>query len=80
MRSALDTNILAYAEGVNDKAKQDQSLDLVKRLSTATGVLPVQALGELFSLLVRKREKHQPTLDTQSSIGGMRSTTSEILP
>ena len=57
MRVALDTNILAYAEGVNDKKKQKQSLEIVKRLSTTTVVLPVQVLGELFSLLVRKAGK-----------------------
>jgi len=54
MRVALDTNILAYAEGVNGAGKKRTALDLLQRLPQAAVVVPVQALGELFHVLVRK--------------------------
>ncbi len=54
MRLALDTNILAYAEGVNGAARQAASTDLIRRLEGADLVLPVQVLGELLTVLLRK--------------------------
>lgn len=54
MRAALDTNILAYAEGVNGAAMKRAALELVQKLPEGAVVLPVQTLGELFNLLVRK--------------------------
>jgi predicted nucleic acid-binding protein len=54
MRVALDTNILAYAEGVNGAGMKRKALDLVQKLPEGAALLPVQALGELFHLLVRK--------------------------
>jgi predicted nucleic acid-binding protein len=54
VRVALDTNVLAYAEGVNGAARKVDALDLIQRLPPGTALLPVQALGELFQLLVRK--------------------------
>jgi predicted nucleic acid-binding protein len=54
LRVALDTNILAYAEGVNASNRRDQTLDLVRNLPQAATAIPVQALGELFNVLVRK--------------------------
>lgn len=54
MRVALDTNILAYAEGVNGADMRRTALALVQRLPETAVLLPVQALGELFHLLVRK--------------------------
>ena len=54
MRVALDTNILAYAEGVNGAPMKTAALELVHRLPEGTTLLPVQTLGELFNLLVRK--------------------------
>ena len=54
MKVALDTNVLAYAEGVNGAAKRDVAIDLVRRLPQDATVLPVQVLGELFNVLVRK--------------------------
>ena len=54
MRAALDTNILAYAEGVNAPEQKDQALEVIRSLALGTAVLPVQVLGELFSVLVRK--------------------------
>jgi predicted nucleic acid-binding protein len=54
VRVALDTNILAYAEGVNGAPMKKAALELVQRLPEGTTLLPVQTLGELFNLLVRK--------------------------
>ena len=54
MRVVLDTNVLAYAEGVNGAARKANALDLIQRLPADAALLPVQTLGELFQLLVRK--------------------------
>ena len=54
MRVALDTNILAYAEGVNGEYMKRTALELVEMLPQSAVLLPVQTLGELFNLLVRK--------------------------
>lgn len=54
MRVALDTNILAYAEGVNGAVMKRTSLELLEKLPQGAVLLPVQTLGELFNLLVRK--------------------------
>ncbi len=54
MRVALDTNILAYAEGVDDAVRQRLVLQLLRDLPHDSVVIPVQVLGELFSVLTRK--------------------------
>ena len=54
MRVALDTNVLAYAEGVNGAARKVDALTLIQRLPAGSALLPIQTLGELFQLLVRK--------------------------
>jgi predicted nucleic acid-binding protein len=54
MRVALDTNVLAYAEGVNGAAMKKAALDIVAKLPEESTFLPVQVLGDLFHLLVRK--------------------------
>lgn len=57
MKIALDTNVLAYAEGANGAAMRDQALELIQRLPQGSIVLPVQTLGELFNVLVRKAKR-----------------------
>jgi predicted nucleic acid-binding protein len=57
MRIALDTNVLAYAEGVNGAIRRDQTLKIIQRLPPESVVLPAQALGELFNVLVRKAKR-----------------------
>jgi predicted nucleic acid-binding protein len=59
MKIALDTHVLAYAEGTNGPGMRDKALDLIHRLPSDAVVLPVQTLGELFHVLVRK-VKRQP--------------------
>lgn len=57
MRVALDTNVLAYAEGVDGAGKRSSALDLIQRLPQEAILIPVQVLGELFNVLVRKAGK-----------------------
>ncbi len=54
MTLALDTNVLAYAEGVNGEARRGTALELIERLRPEETFVPVQALGELYTVLVRK--------------------------
>ena len=49
MKIALDTSVLAYAEGANGAAMRDKALELIQRLPPGAVVLPVQTLGELFT-------------------------------
>lgn len=55
MRIALDTNVLAYAEGVGDEARRAATHQLLNVLPAELVVIPVQALGELFRVLTGKR-------------------------
>jgi predicted nucleic acid-binding protein len=57
MKIALDTNVLAYAEGTNGAAKRDAALRLIQALPAGAILLPVQTLGELFNVLVRKARR-----------------------
>jgi len=54
VKVALDTNFLACAEGVNGADRRAVALDLVRRLPAGSAVIPVQVLGELFNVVVRK--------------------------
>jgi predicted nucleic acid-binding protein len=54
LRVALDTNVLACADGVNGAAMRNRALELPVRLSIGSVVVPAQAPVELFNLLVRK--------------------------
>jgi predicted nucleic acid-binding protein len=53
VKAALDTNVLVYAEGINGDPKKKAAWTLIEKLPEDT-VIPVQALGELFQVLVRK--------------------------
>ena len=50
----LDTYVLAYAEGTNGAAMRTSALDLLERLPPESTMIPVQTLGALFRVLVRK--------------------------
>lgn len=54
MLVAIDTNVLAYAEGAGDASRHARALALLTRLPEASVVLPVQVLGELFRVMVGK--------------------------
>jgi predicted nucleic acid-binding protein len=57
LRVALDTNLLVYAEGVNGQQRKASSLALLAALPSGSVALPVQVLGELFQVLVRKAKR-----------------------
>jgi predicted nucleic acid-binding protein len=54
VRVALDTNILVYAEGANGGPMMQKAVELIEKLPSDSIVLPVQVLGELYQVLVRK--------------------------
>ncbi|MEO8677539.1 MAG: PIN domain-containing protein [Vicinamibacterales bacterium] len=54
MNVALDTNVLAYAEGLNGDTRRREALHLFEQLAPESTLLPVQVLGELFVVLVKK--------------------------
>jgi predicted nucleic acid-binding protein len=70
VRVALDTNILAYAEGLNGAKMKRTALGLVEKLPEGTVLLPVQTLGELFNLLVRKARR-PPTSAREAMLSWM---------
>jgi predicted nucleic acid-binding protein len=57
LRLALDTNILAYAEGAGEEARRVASLDLIAALPVDSVVLPAQTLGELYRVLTAKARR-----------------------
>lgn len=54
MRIALDTNILAYAEGIGDEVRCGLAVRLIEQLPTERVLLPAQTLGELYRVLTGK--------------------------
>jgi len=54
MRVALDTNILAYAEGIGDAPRCARAIQLIEELPAELVLLPAQTLGELFRVLIGK--------------------------
>jgi predicted nucleic acid-binding protein len=60
LKVALDTNVLAYAEGVNGPNRQREAIALLQRLPADEAVVPVQVFGELFNVLIRRggRTRH----------------------
>jgi predicted nucleic acid-binding protein len=54
VRTALDTNIPACAEGINGPERAGQVRTLLSASSGSDIVVPVQALAELFNVLTRK--------------------------
>jgi predicted nucleic acid-binding protein len=57
MRVALDTNVLAYAEGVNGQGRKDAALAMLRDVFEHEVMVPAQALGELFVVLTRKAKR-----------------------
>ncbi|HKQ86233.1 MAG TPA: PIN domain-containing protein [Candidatus Acidoferrales bacterium] len=64
MRVALDTNILAYAEGINGAQMKDKTLALLAALPAGSVLLSSQVLAELFNLLVRKVKQAHAAAET----------------
>ena len=57
MQVALDTNILAYAEGVGDTVRCTSAVQLIEQLPSEFVLLPAQTLGELFRVLTGKAKR-----------------------
>jgi predicted nucleic acid-binding protein len=76
VRIALDTNVLACAEGVNGASMRKVALELVESLPHEAVVLPVQTLGELFQVLVRKAGRS--TAEARAAVLSWRETFSLI--
>jgi predicted nucleic acid-binding protein len=76
VRVALDTNVLAYAEGVNGQSMKTLALALVDDLPQSSVILPVQTLGELFQVLVRKAGRSRAS--ARSAILGWREAFSLV--
>jgi len=56
---ALDSDILVYIEGVNGVARSKDAAHVVAQLPRENAFVPVQVLGELFRVLIRKA-KYSP--------------------
>jgi predicted nucleic acid-binding protein len=54
VRVALDTNVLAYAQGVNGDVMKKAALALIGALPAGAVALPAQVVAELFQVLIRK--------------------------
>ena len=67
MKVALDTNILAYIEGVNGASRKAIAAEMVARLPAESTYVSVQVLGELFQVLVRKA-KYKP-VSARTAVG-----------
>ena len=57
MRVALDTNVLAYAEGLGDDVRCQLASDLISKLDPINSLVLVQVLGELSRILTSKLKK-----------------------
>ena len=68
MRIALDTNVLAYAEGVNGQDRKDAALAILQGFAEHEIMVPAQALGELFVVLTRKAKRD--AADARSAVLG----------
>ena len=60
MRIAIDTNVLAYAEGVGDAPRCKKAANLFAKLTVSDVVLPAQVLGELYNVLTRNANRTAP--------------------
>jgi predicted nucleic acid-binding protein len=82
MRVAVDSNILIYAEGLNDSRRQDIANELLNAIGAENIVLPLQAAGETFLALLRSaehtRESASARIARWTSGYAVQETTSEV--
>jgi predicted nucleic acid-binding protein len=67
LKVALDTNIIACAEGVDGAAAQLRARMLIAAIPAIRIILPVQVLSELYRVLVRKLKWRGPDIETAVS-------------
>src|SRR5689334_16123580 len=53
MRVALDTNVILYAEGINDDRRRDLAHRLITTIGPRNLVVPLQALGETLNRMTK---------------------------
>lgn len=68
MRVAIDTNVLAYAEGYGDAERCGSAVRLIEQLPASAVVLPAQTLGELMRVLTGKA-KRPPSMAREAVFG-----------
>lgn len=61
MTAALNSKVLAYAEGVDEPERQAEALAFIRSIPDGRLVVPAQALAELFNVLVRKARLERKT-------------------
>ncbi len=83
MLVALDSNIMVYAEGINDQLRQEKAQSLIQTLGPDRIVLPVQAIGEMIIVQMRvaKREAEFATARARDwrSRHRIQETTGDVL-
>jgi predicted nucleic acid-binding protein len=60
VKLAIDTNVLAYAEGVNGAESRERAEEIISRIPREMIVVPTQVVAELFHLLLRKGGQPRP--------------------
>jgi predicted nucleic acid-binding protein len=55
MRVALDTNVIGYAEGLDDAGRQSRANQILRSIDPASLIVPLQVAAELHRLIMRRR-------------------------
>lgn len=83
MKAALDTNILAYGEGVNGAERRDVVHAILARIPQELIVIPAQVLGELYNVLTRKggrsRKQARDALLSWNDAFSVAETSSDVM-
>jgi predicted nucleic acid-binding protein len=82
LKAAIDTNVLAYAAGLDDDERRDAAMHLMRTIPPQNLLVPVQVLGELYAVLVRKgrpRDLARDTILGWRDFFGVIPTTTEAL-
>ena len=83
MKVAIDNNVLMYAEGIDTVEKRDIAVGMLGEIPRDKIVIPLQALGESFNVLIRKgrrtREQAQATVLGWLDLYATVPTTAEVL-
>jgi predicted nucleic acid-binding protein len=66
VRAALDTNVLAYAEGLGDEARCQRARWVLAALPVEGVVIPAQVLGELSRVLLIKAKR--PAVQVRAAV------------
>src|SRR5947207_3499648 len=67
-RFALDSNFMAYAEGVNDRARQERAAAVIRAVRPHELVVPIQAIGELVRVLLGKLKINRTEATSRAAV------------